>query len=75
VFVTRAKELQDVLGEHQDAVVAEARIRAWAATAAPVSRFAAGRLVQLERGRQSSSRAAWPAAWARLDRAARKAAS
>lgn len=75
VFVTRAKELQDVLGEHQDAVVAEARIRAWAATAAPVSRFAAGRLAQLERGRQASSRAAWPAAWARLERAARKAAS
>ena len=30
-FVAAAKELQDVLGEHQDAVVAEARIRAWAA--------------------------------------------
>ncbi len=74
-FVARAKELQDVLGEHQDAVVAEARIRAWAAAAAPVSRFAAGRLVQLERGRHASSRAAWPAAWARLERAARRAAS
>ncbi len=74
-FVARAKELQDVLGDHQDAVVAEARIRAWAADAAPAGRLAAGRLVQLERGRHAASRAAWPAAWARLDRAARKAAS
>ena len=30
-FVDAAKELQDVLGEHQDATVAEERIRAWAA--------------------------------------------
>ncbi len=74
-FVARAKELQDVLGDHQDAVVAEERIRAWSATAPAAGRLAAGRLVQLERGRHAASRAAWPAAWARLDRAARKAAS
>lgn len=73
-FVSRAKDLQDVLGDHQDAVVAEERIRTWAATASPDGRMAAGRLVQLERGRRTAARAAWPAAWARLDRAARKAA-
>ena len=32
-FVALAKQLQDILGDHQDAVVAEARIRAWVATA------------------------------------------
>ena len=73
-FIARAKELQDVLGEHQDAVVAEERIRAWAESAQPEGRVAAGRLVQLERERRAVSRAAWPEAWARLDRAARKAA-
>jgi CHAD domain-containing protein len=29
-FIAKVKELQDVLGEHQDALVAEARIRALA---------------------------------------------
>ena len=74
-FVARAKELQDVLGDHQDAVVADERIRAWAKTAAPEGRVAAGRLVELERGRRVAARAAWPEAWERLDAAARKAAS
>jgi CHAD domain-containing protein len=73
-FVAHAKVLQDVLGEHQDAVVAEERIRAWAVTASPEGRVAAGRLVQLERERRVAARSAWPDAWARLDKAARKAA-
>jgi CHAD domain-containing protein len=72
-FVSQAKRLQDVLGDHQDAVVAEERIRAWSAGASAEGRVAAGRLVQLERGRRAAARAAWPAAWAKLDRAARKA--
>jgi CHAD domain-containing protein len=67
--VKRAKELQDVLGEHQDSVVAEHRLRALAANASPVQALAAGRLVELERARQASARAAWRAAWRRLDRA------
>ena len=68
------QDLQDVLGEHQDAVVAEERIRDWVA-AAPSGAFAAGRLVQLEVARRADARALWPHAWSRLDRAARKAAS
>ena len=68
-----AKQLQDILGDHQDAVVAEARIRDWAATCDPASGFAAGRLVQLERDRMAAARAAWPDAWQRLDQAARRA--
>ena len=71
-FVTIAKQMQDVLGDHQDAVFAEARIRTWAA-ADPAGGFAAGRLVQLERDRKTAARAAWPALWQRLDNAARSA--
>ncbi len=73
-FVARAKALQDVLGEHQDAVVAEERIRTWAETASDEGQVAAGRLVQLERERRLAARAAWPAEWKRLEKAARKAA-
>ncbi|WP_411278307.1 CHAD domain-containing protein, partial [Gaiella sp.] len=71
-FVAIAKQLQDVLGDHQDAVFAEARIRAWA-DSEPAGAFAAGRLVQLERDRKAAARAAWPATWQRLDEAARRA--
>jgi CHAD domain-containing protein len=73
-FVAAAKQLQDILGDHQDAVVAQARIRGWAASSSdPASGFAAGRLVQLERDRMAEARAAWPDAWRRLDEAARRA--
>jgi CHAD domain-containing protein len=75
-FVAVAKQLQDVLGDHQDAVVAQERIRDWAATStSEASTFAAGRLVQLERDRMAAARAAWPATWRRLDEAAREAVS
>lgn len=71
-FVTIAKRLQDILGDHQDAVFAEARIRRWAASD-PAGGFAAGRLVQLERDRKAAARAAWPRTWRQLDTAARRA--
>jgi CHAD domain-containing protein len=71
-FVAAAKELQDVLGEHQDAVVAEERIRAWA-DAAPGAAEVAERLVRLERGRREQARADWRGAWEKLARRARKA--
>src|SRR3954454_22401376 len=62
-FVSAAKQLQDILGDHQDAVVAQARIRAWAESSpSPETAFAAGRLVQLERDRMAAARAAWPCA-------------
>jgi CHAD domain-containing protein len=69
--VSAAKRLQDVLGEHQDAVVAEDRIRA-TAVANPEVRLAAGRLVERERLRRAARRAEWPAAWDRLKRKARR---
>lgn len=71
-----AKAVQDVLGEHQDAVVAEERIRALAERKGTVSAaLAAGRLVDRERARAATARAEFPAAWAALERAAKRAAS
>jgi CHAD domain-containing protein len=73
-FVSAAKTFQDVVGEHQDAVVAEDRIRAAARNAGSASAaLAAGRLVQLERDRRRASRAAVPGAWKKLERRGRKA--
>jgi CHAD domain-containing protein len=69
--VQRAKQLQDVLGEHQDATVAEARLRTLAAAALPDEAVAAGRLLEREHVRQADARAAWRRAWRKLDRASR----
>jgi CHAD domain-containing protein len=68
--VRRAKELQDVLGEHQDAVVAEERLRSLAADAPGAQALAAGRLIEGERRRRVQARATWRKAWKRLERAA-----
>ena len=63
-----------MLGEHQDAVVAEERIRALAArTEDPEARFAAGRLVERQRARRAAARADVPAASERVERLGRKA--
>jgi CHAD domain-containing protein len=73
-FVQSAKRFQDLLGEHQDAVVAEEKIRelATAARATKVA-FAAGRLVERERARRASARAEIPEAWSKLERSGRRA--
>jgi CHAD domain-containing protein len=66
-YVSAAKSLQDVLGEHQDAAVAEERLRALLAdTTDPAGHFAAGRLVERQALRRREARAAWPAAWEAL---------
>jgi CHAD domain-containing protein len=68
-FVRRAKTAQDVLGEHQDAVVAEEKIRALAVRRKTVqAALAAGRLIERERRRAARSRRAFPRAWADLER-------
>jgi CHAD domain-containing protein len=64
--VKRAKELQDVLGEHQDAVVAALRLRELAAAAPPEQALASGRLIERETARRADARAAWPRAWKKL---------
>jgi CHAD domain-containing protein len=73
-FIAAAKAFQDVVGEHQDAVVAEARLRALVALGGGSrAAFAAGRLVERQRARKAAARAAFPAAWRALDRAGRRA--
>lgn len=64
----RAKQLQDVLGDHQDAVVAEERLRELAGRAAPSRALAAGRLIERERVRRQEARAKWEKAWDKLRR-------
>jgi CHAD domain-containing protein len=67
--VARAAILQDVLGEHQDAIVAEARLRGLLAKVTGTgAAFAAGRLVERERVRRSRARAGLPKAWRKLER-------
>lgn len=69
--VAAAKKFQDVVGAHQDAVVAEARIRTAVRRARTVGAgLAAGRLIERERVRRAESRAALPAAWKQLRRRA-----
>jgi CHAD domain-containing protein len=76
-FVERAKELQDALGEHQDAVVAERRVRELLEQVRGTGRtaFAAGRLVERQRARREEARRLWPVAWRRLEKAGAKAFS
>jgi CHAD domain-containing protein len=61
--------LQDVLGDHQDAAVAEARIRALVpARAAAAQAIAAGRVIERQHERRRAARAAYPEAWRDLVR-------
>jgi CHAD domain-containing protein len=71
-FVNRAKDLQDVLGEHQDAVVAEARLRALAVNGDAMLGVAVGRLIERERLRRLAARADWERTWHRLERRGRR---
>lgn len=68
-YVRAAKQLQDVLGVHQDAVVAQERLRALA-QADPAAAVAAGRLVERERARAAQARREWGSAWKALRKAA-----
>ena len=70
-FVQASKRFQDIVGEHQDAIVAEERIRAYAESADAA--FGAGRLVERQRARRARARAAMPKAWKRLRRRGRQA--
>src|SRR5262249_10910164 len=56
-FVDRVKKLQDVLGEHQDAVVAEGRLRELAAEVrSRRTGFVAGLLVERQHARRQTAR-------------------
>ena len=62
-FAKAVTGVQDVLGEHQDAVVAEAWLRRALAQASPAETFVLGQLAAMERRRGEEARRAWPDAW------------
>ncbi|HVH61988.1 MAG TPA: CYTH and CHAD domain-containing protein [Candidatus Dormibacteraeota bacterium] len=65
-FAKAAAKLQTVLGEHQDAVTAQAWLRSVRVTGRKA--FVAGELIALEGVAANSSRAGWPNVWNSLDR-------
>jgi CHAD domain-containing protein len=67
-FAGSAAELQDRLGDHQDAVVAQAWLRRTASDATQAEALVAGELVAAERSAAAEARATWPRAWEKLDR-------
>jgi CHAD domain-containing protein len=73
-FVDAAKDLQDILGEHQDAAVAEAHVSAWA-EGSPAGAEVAARLLEREGERRREARKDWPGAWKKLEKRAEKARS
>ena len=73
-FVQDAKSFQDVIGEHQDAVVAEERLRGLLdRVEGAAAHFAAGQIVERERERRRAARAAFPEAWKRLEKSGKRA--
>lgn len=70
-YARAAAGLQEVLGEHQDAVVAAGVLRSRGIGAPAEVAFAAGELAGLERAAAAEARAHWPGAWKVLRRAAR----
>jgi CHAD domain-containing protein len=68
----RATALQKLLGEHQDAVVAEQLLEHLAPEATPAAAFVAGRLAGLQHERRRAARAALPGAVKQFSRAARR---
>lgn len=66
-FLERAKELQTLLGEHQDAVVAESRLRSSTVVdARTAAAFVAGRVAERQVTKRTLLRKQIPAAWKRL---------
>jgi CHAD domain-containing protein len=73
-LIASLKQLQDVLGDHNDGVVGGARLRELAGRArAPRAAFAAGLLAQKRRALADDARTRLPAARRRVVRAGRKA--
>jgi CHAD domain-containing protein len=64
--VRRAKDLQDVLGDHQDSVVAEEQLRKLAAQAPQEQAIAAGLLIAREQDRRARTAREWRPAFDRL---------
>jgi CHAD domain-containing protein len=76
-LLAAAKELQEVLGEHQDACVAEQEVRRLVAAQGDVVDwdlvFVAGRLVEREHVRRVTTRDLWHDSWRAVERHAKAA--
>jgi CHAD domain-containing protein len=73
-LIASLKQLQDVLGDHNDGVVGEARLRELAARArTPPAAFAAGLLAQKRRALADVAKQRLPAARTRVVRSGRRA--
>jgi CHAD domain-containing protein len=67
-----AERLQNILGEHQDAVAMEAWARAAGEHLSAAGSVAAGEVVDREQRSQARARRKWHKSWKRLQRAARR---
>jgi CHAD domain-containing protein len=67
-FARRAEELQQVLGAHQDAVMAMAWLRHEGVRSTARAAFAGGRLAGIEAMARDEARETWPDVWGRLRR-------
>jgi CHAD domain-containing protein len=61
-------DTQGLLGDHQDAMVAEEWLRHAVVRAGAVQAMAAGELIAVQRAEAAACREAWPASWRELDR-------
>ena len=72
-YVRRATKLQDLLGEHQDAVVAANELSNMDKDLTrPAAHLAVAELIRLQTSRRAAVRSAFPHAWRRLDKRGRK---
>jgi CHAD domain-containing protein len=73
-FLSTIKGLQDVLGDHQDAVVAEQRIKDYLSEVAGIkAAFALGRMAERQASKKRACQKAFPEAWRAVKRVGRKA--
>jgi len=73
-FLRQAKALQDVLGEHHDAIVTEERLRNLLAQArGKITAFAIGQLVERQCERRRRARFTLRQVWAKLEKRGQKA--
>ena len=72
-FVRQTKRNQDILGDHQDAVVTEERLRQLLHTTRSVkTAFAIGQIVERLRARRRRTKAMFPREWAKLKKRGRE---
>ncbi|HEU4438389.1 MAG TPA: CHAD domain-containing protein [Methylomirabilota bacterium] len=71
-FIERARKVQDILGEHQDAITAERYIRR-AIGSGPAARRLARQLIGREAERRDAAREAFAEQWPKLKRRGRRA--